>query len=59
MQNISSSKSREMLIEDPVSSIINDLEKDSKFVNDISTLIKEKLTNRNTEDSDAEAILSQ
>lgn len=46
MQNILQSKSSEMLIEDPISSLVNDLEQDEEFVETLSTLVREKLTQR-------------
>jgi hypothetical protein len=42
LQNMSPNKSKEILIEDPVASIVGELEKDTKFVHDLSTLIGEK-----------------
>lgn len=45
IQNLTPKKSNEMLIEDSVSSLVHDLEKDPKFLNDLSTLIGEKFIN--------------
>jgi hypothetical protein len=41
-QNLTPKKSNEMLIDDSVISLVHDLEKDPKFLNDLSALIGEK-----------------
>jgi hypothetical protein len=45
IQSLSPKKSNEMLIEDSVTSLVHDLERDPKFLNDLSTLIGEKFIN--------------
>jgi hypothetical protein len=46
IQNVLQSKSSEMLIEDPINSLVNDLEQDENFIQTLSTLVREKLTQR-------------